>query len=246
MTTQSELPLDEPVDNPEQSTYTEYGAEQETPVDSDNASQTTDTSIGTNAAVENTPTAEQPAPTPSPVASEEQQRLIQERAELVAQQERDRTIRDLENEAIQMERNLMDQGLTQNEAQTQTQTHLEGRVKQIQQEQQYQQQIQVDQGKRNASVHFAKQYNLGIDALARLEQAQTPTEMKAIAENMSNMAKLEKENAELKARLAPQQSFDTNTPTPAAATNEDRLLDAYLGGDRSEAATKAAAKLLGI
>ena len=82
--------------------------------------------------------------------------------------------------------------------------------------------------------------------LARLEQAQTPTEMKAIAENMSNMAKLEKENAELKARLAPQQSFDTNTPTPAAATNEDRLLDAYLGGDRSEAASKAAAKLLGI
>ena len=246
MTTQSELPLDEPVDNPEQSTYTEYGAEQETPVDSDNASQATDTSTETNTAVENTPTAEQPAPTPSPVASEEQQRLMQERAELVAQQERDRTIRDLENEAIQMERNLMDQGLTQNEAQTQTQTHLEGRVKQIQQEQQYQQQVQVEQGKRNASVHFAKQYNLGIDALARLEQAQTPTEMKAIAENMSSMAKLEKENAELKARLAPQQSFDTNTPTPAAATNDERLLDAYLDGDRSEAASKAAAKLLGI
>tara|TARA_R110002020_G_scaffold159439_2_gene343238 strand:- start:434 stop:1174 length:741 start_codon:yes stop_codon:yes gene_type:complete len=246
MTTQSELPLDEPVDNPEQSTYTEYGAEQETPVDSDNASQATDTSTETNTAVENTPTAEQPAPTPSPVASEEQQRLMQERAELVAQQERDRTIRDLENEAIQMERNLMDQGLTQNEAQTQTQTHLEGRVKQIQQQQQYQQQVQVEQGKRNASVHFAKQYNLGIDALGRLEQAQTPTEMKAIAENMSSMAKLEKENAELKARLAPQQSFDTNTPTPAAATNEDRLLDAYLAGDRSEAANKAAAKLLGI
>lgn len=247
MTTQPELPLDEPVDNPEQSTYTEYGAEQESPVTTENASQSTDTSISeTGSAVENTPIAEQPAPTPSPVASEEQQRLMQERAELLAQQERDRTIRDLENEAIQMERNLMDQGLTQNEAQTQTQTHLEGRVKQIQQQQQYQQQIQVDQGKRNASVHFAKQYNLGIDALARLEQAQTPTEMKAIAENMSSMAKLEKENAELKARLAPQQSFDTNTPTPAAATNEDRLLDAYLGGDRSEAATKAAAKLLGI
>ena len=247
MTTQPELPLEQPVDNPEQSTYTEYGAEQESPVTTENTSQPTDTSISeTGSTVEETPTVEQPAPTPSPIASEEQQRLMQERAELLAQQERDRTIRDLENEAIQMERNLMDQGLTQNEAQTQTQTHLEGRVKQIQQQQQYQQQIQVEQGKRNASVHFAKQYNLGIDALARLEQAQTPTEMKAIAENMSNMAKLEKENAELKARLAPQQSFDTNTPTPAAATNEERLLDAYLDGDRSEAATKAAAKLLGI
>ena len=107
-------------------------------------------------------------------------------------------------------------------------------------------QQQIDQGRRNASISFAKEYNLGIDALEKLEQAQTPTEMKMIAENMSNLAKLEKENAELKARLAPQQSFDTNTPTPAAATNEDRLLDAYLGGDRSEAATKAAAKLLGI
>ena len=140
----------------------------------------------------------------------------------------------------------MVQGLTESDAKARTYNHLENRVQQIQQQQNLQSTVQIEQGKRNASVHFAKQYNLGIDALARLEQAQTPTEMKAIAENMSSMAKLEKENAELKARLAPQQSFDTNTPTPAAATNEDRLLDAYLGGDRSEAATKAAAKLLGI
>ena len=95
-------------------------------------------------------------------------------------------------------------------------------------------------------MHFAKQYNLGIDSLGTLEKAQTPQEMESIAKNMSSMAKLERENAELKARLAPQQSFDTNTPTPAAATNDERLLDAYLGGDRSEAASKAAAKLLGI
>tara|TARA_R110000824_G_scaffold85877_6_gene212991 strand:+ start:738 stop:1472 length:735 start_codon:yes stop_codon:yes gene_type:complete len=244
MTTQSELPLDEPVDNPVESTYTEYGAEQETPVDSDNASQATDTSTETNTAVENTPTAEQPAPTP--IASEEQQRLMQERAELVAQQERDRTIRDLENEAIQMERGLVDQGLTQTEAQTQTQTHLEGRVKQISQQKQYESNVQIEKGKRNASIHFAKQYNLGIDSLGDLEKAQSPQQMESIAKNISNVAKLEKENAELKARLAPQQSFDTNTPTPAAATNDDRLLDAYLAGDRSDAATKAAAKLLGI
>ena len=145
-----------------------------------------------------------------------------------------------------MEKQLMDQGLTQSDAKSRTYTHLEGRVQQIQQEQTLQSKVQVEQGKRNASVHFAKQYNLGIDALGRLEQAQTPDEMKAIAENMSNLAKLERENAELKSRLAPQQSFDTNTPTPAAATNEDRLLDAYLAGDRSEAANKAAAKLLGI
>tara|TARA_R100001530_G_scaffold135836_1_gene114134 strand:- start:22 stop:759 length:738 start_codon:yes stop_codon:yes gene_type:complete len=245
MTTQSELPLDEPVDNPVESTYTEYGAEQESTVGTETTSQPTDTSKEQTEAVEqSTPIIDTPAPTP--VASEEQQRLMQERAELIAQQERDKTIRDLENEAIQMERGLVDQGLTQTEAQAQTQTHLEGRVRQIEQQKEYESRVQVEQGKRNASIHFAKQYNLGIDSLGELEKAQSPQQMESIAKNISNVAKLEKENAELKARLAPQQSFDTNTPTPAAATNDDRLLDAYLAGDRSDAATKAAAKLLGI
>ena len=241
MTTQPELPLDVPVDNPEQSTYTEYGSEQ---VNSAEITPPADTSVEQSPVVDSTlPQVEQ---IPAPSLEDEKLKLASEQARYNAQLERDRTISALENEALQMEKQLMDQGLTQSDAKSRTYTHLEGRVQQIQQEQTLQSKVQVEQGKRNASVHFAKQYNLGIDALGRLEQAQTPDEMKAIAENMSNLAKLEKENAELKSRLAPQQSFDTNTPTPAAATNEDRLLDAYLAGDRSEAANKAAAKLLGI
>ena len=241
MTTQPELPLDVPVDNPEQSTYTEYGSEQ---VNSAEITPPADTSVEQSPVVDSTlPQVEQ---IPAPSLEDEKLKLASEQARYNAQLERDRTISALENEALQMEKQLMDQGLTQSDAKSRTYTHLEGRVQQIQQEQTLQSKVQIEQGKRNASVHFAKQYNLGIDALGRLEQAQTPDEMKAIAENMSNLAKLERENAELKSRLAPQQSFDTNTPTPAAATNEDRLLDAYLAGDRSEAANKAAAKLLGI
>ena len=241
MTTQPELPLDVPVDNPEQSTYTEYGSEQ---VNSAEITPPADTSVEQSPVVDSTlPQVEQ---IPAPSLEDEKLKLASEQARYNAQLERDRTISALENEALQMEKQLMDQGLTQSDAKSRTYTHLESRVQQIQQEQTLQSKVQIEQGKRNASVHFAKQYNLGIDALGRLEQAQTPDEMKAIAENMSNLAKLERENAELKSRLAPQQSFDTNTPTPAAATNEDRLLDAYLAGDRSEAANKAAAKLLGI
>ena len=52
-----------------------------------------------------------------------------------------------------------------------------------------------------------------------------------MAKNISTMESQKKEIAELKSRLAPQQSVDTNTPSPAAATNDDRLLDAYLSGD---------------
>ena len=108
------------------------------------------------------------------------------------------------------------------------------------------QQVDVERGKRNASIHFAKKYNLGLEALGSLEQARNPKEMEDMAKTISTMESQKKEIAELKSRLAPQQSFDTNTPSPAAATNDDRLLDAYLSGDRSDAATAAAAKLLGI
>ena len=244
MTTQPPLPMEESVDNHEQSTYTEYGSGQDAAADVSPSAETT--SIEQSPAVDSTPPQTEQSPAPAFDTEAEQRKILEQRAILEAEQQRDATIRELEKEAIDMERNLMNQGLNQTEAQQQTQAHLQNRVTQIQAEERIKTQQQIDQGRRNASISFAKEYNLGIDALEKLEQAQTPTEMKMIAENMSNLAKLEKENAELKARLAPQQSFDTNTPTPAAATNEDRLLDAYLGGDRSEAATKAAAKLLGI
>ncbi len=244
MTTQPPLPMEEPVDNPEQSTYTEYGSGQDAVADVSPSAETT--SIEQSPAVDSTPPQTEQSPAPAFDTEAEQRKILEQRAILEAEQQRDATIRELEKEAIDMERNLMNQGLNQTEAQQQTQAHLQNRVTQIQAEERIKTQQQIDQGRRNASISFAKEYNLGIDALEKLEQAQTPTEMKMIAENMSNLAKLEKENAELKARLAPQQSFDTNTPTPAAATNEDRLLDAYLGGDRSEACYESCAKLLGI
>ena len=236
MTTQSELPLDETIENTEETTYTEYGAEQTPPTESIE----TPTEQVTEAPVEEAPVSF--TPTPEPV---DQEKLLQERQEMLARQEREQTIRELEQEALAMDRQLRDQGYSESEAQTQTKSHLENRVKQIDLEHNMKQQVQVEQGKRNASIHYAKKYNLGIDSLLDLEKAQTPQEMDSIAKSMSRLAKLEQENAELKARLAPQQSFDSNAPTPAAATNEERLLDAYLAGDRSEAATKAARKLLG-
>jgi len=236
MTTQSELPLDETIENTEETTYTEYGAEQTPPTESIE----TPTEQVTEAPVEEAPVSF--TPTPEPV---DQQQLLQERQEMLARQEREQTIRQLEQEALAMDRQLRDQGYSESEAQTQTKSHLENRVKQIELEHNMKQQVQIEQGKRNASIHYAKKYNLGIDSLLDLEKAQTPQEMDSIAKSMSRLAKLEQENAELKARLAPQQSFDSNAPTPAAATNEERLLDAYLAGDRSEAATKAARKLLG-
>ena len=184
--------------------------------------------------------------TPAPDLEQEKRTLERQRREHEDLLERDKVIRELEQEAIQMEQRLMDQGLASSEAKQQTMGHLQNRVNEIESQGQIQAQGRIQQGKRNASIHYAKKYNLGLDALQSLEQAETPEEMESRAKGMFETTKLQRENAELRARLAPQQEFDTNTPTPAASTNEDRLLDQYLAGDRSDAATAAAAKLLGI
>ena len=172
--------------------------------------------------------------------------LEQQRSKHEELLERDRVIKSLEQEAINMEKSLVDQGIAEEEAQRQTMSHLQGRVNQIQGERQLRIQQQNIEGKRNASLHFAKKYNLGIDHIAELETAANPKDMEVKAKTISSMAAKDKEIADLKARLAPAQEFDSNTPTPAASTNDERLLDAYLAGDRSDAATAAAAKLLGI
>lgn len=199
------------------------------------------------------PVQEETPETPPVVAATPTDNIERDRAQLAEAQrahqqqvDREKVIKDLEQEALIMEQRLLSDGLTEDDAKNQTMRHLQGRVNEIQYKQQAQIQQQVAQGKRNASVHFAKKYQLGIDNLSHLETAQTPEEMENIAKTMSTMSKQKKEIAELKARLSPQQNFDTNTPTPAAATNDERMLDAYLAGDRSDAATAAAAKLLGI
>ena len=131
MTTQPQLPLDEPVDNPEESTYTEYGSGQDTSADT---IVTADTSTEQSPTVDGTlPQAEQQTPAPSLEA--EKLKLAEEQARYNAQLERDRTISALENEALQMEKQLMNQGLTESDAKSRTYTHLEGRVQQIPQEQ---------------------------------------------------------------------------------------------------------------
>ena len=239
MAQQPELPLDtpdyqEPTDIPNMETQV---------VDAGVEEQTTSEPVADAPVVPETPVAETP---PAPDLEAQERELQAKRQEFEQAQQREQMIQGLEREAAQMEQQLLNQGATKEEAQQQTMGHLQNRVGQIQQQVSAQQNMQMAQGKRNATIHFAKKYNLGLDDLSRLERANDPRQMEQIAKDISTVAAKDKEIAELKARLNPQQSFDSNTPTPAASTNEDRLLDAYLAGDRSDAATAAAAKLLGI
>ncbi len=104
------------------------------------------------------------------------------------------------------------------------------------------------QGRQAAAVHFMKQHKLAdqqmLDDFIALQNANTPAEMEREAKRMRRERSLIAENARLKqGRVAPQ-TFDNSQGSAEVTTNQDRLLDAYINGDRSEAAVQAAKRLL--
>ena len=54
------------------------------------------------------------------------------------------------------------------------------------------------------------------------------------------------EKARLRAQLVPSQTYDDNQSTPAASNDEDRWLEKYNQGDRSDQASAAARRAAGL
>ena len=103
------------------------------------------------------------------------------------------------------------------------------------------------QGRHMAAVHYMKKHGLANDQvlndLIALQNSARPAEMDKAAQRIKEDRALRAENAQLKqGRVAPQ-TFDNSQGSAEATTNQDRLLTAYINGDRSEAATNAARRL---
>ena len=226
---QAETPLDTPIAEPEP----QGAITQDTPVPADDIPAPT--------------TAVTPPVTPTETSdiSQVQQQMAEQQRKM-AEMERERTVASLEKEALDMEHRLTEQGLTESEARSQTMSHLQTKVNQIQLEEQQTAQRQIQEGKQNASIHYAKQYGLTIDDLADLQRATTEPEMKAIAENKSLIRKQAAEIDALKrGQVAPQQ-LDNNSPSPAVGqSSNDRLLDMYNEGVRTPEVVAAVARLQG-
>ena len=92
-------------------------------------------------------------------------------------------------------------------------------------------------------MHYLKENGLVtqqmLDDLMALQRANTPDEMQREANRMKRERALIAENARLKQGLVQPQSFDNNQGAAEAQPNDARLLDAYINGDRSEAAIRA-------
>jgi hypothetical protein len=125
----------------------------------------------------------------------------------------------------------------------------------VQQEQRFRKQEQDSadmlgflQGRQAAAIHYMKQEKLAdsqfLDTFTALQNANTPDDMEREAKRMRRERALIAENTRLKqGRVAPQ-TFDNSQGSAEVTTNKDRLLDAYISGDRSEAAVQAAKGLL--
>ena len=214
----------------------------------------------TTTAVENTPTptvevTSEATTTPpsdtSPTTAVDPDRLNALEEELRKQREeneKNQIVSQLEREALSYEKKLLDQGNSEEDARSQTFQFLNGRMQEVQSEKQRTKDEQILQAKRKLSIKLVKDNGLTIDDLEELERANTPQEMQEKARIKSVIAKQQREIAELKRdRQGGTQQFDNSTPSPAAGiSNQDRLIDAYNNGDRSEAAVAAVRKLQGF
>ena len=145
------------------------------------------------------------------------------------------------------EQQLNDAGYMPEQARDQARRYVQQEQKFRKQEEDSSNMIGYVQGKQAAAVHFMHKHGLAnqqmLNDLMSLQSANSPADMEREAQRMKRERGLIAENARLKqGRVAPQ-TFDNCQGSAEATSNQDRLLEAYIAGDRSDAAVKAARRL---
>ena len=145
------------------------------------------------------------------------------------------------------EQQLNDAGYMPEQARDQARRYVQQEQKFRKQEEDSSNMIGYVQGKQAAAVHFMQKHGLAnqqmLNDLMSLQAANTPADMEREAQRMKRERGLIAENARLKqGRVAPQ-TFDNSQGAAEATSNQDRLLEAYIAGDRADAAVKAARRL---
>ena len=159
-----------------------------------------------------------------------------------AEQEQQR----LQQESIQYQQQLENQGFLPEQAQAATRDYVSQQQQITQERTQLQQQQQFREGQRNAAVHFAKKYNLGIDEMSHIERHSDPQSMENEAKRIKELRDTKDELAKLKQQQVPPQQFDTNQPAASASGSEDELLDQYNSGVRNPQTEAAARRAAGL
>ena len=195
------------------------------------------------------PTAVQQPTQPEPVQQSSQVDEQTQKAISELQQRREADINRQWEEAVgkkarSYERQLNDAGYMPEQSRDQARRYIQQEQKFRKQERETSDMLGYVEGRQAAAVHYMKKHGLAneqmLNDLIALQRTTSPGDMEKEANRMKRERALLAENARLKqGRVAPQ-TFDNSQGSAEVTTNQDRLLEAYINGDRSEAAVKAA------
>ena len=231
-----ETPAEEPAETTEQPT-------EETPVQSE-----------VTTAVTEQPVQEQPLPESPPEKTQEQiqqeltrQREIDELSQRRTQEAENQRKQQLMQRAQQSERQLLDEGMLPEQARRQTKQMLQYENRLYEQDKQAVELLQFAEGRNIAALQIGMKHGLipkeVVDDINVLLRSQSPDNMEFEAKRMSELRQTRAEISRLKQGQVKPQTFDNSQGSAEAVNSEDRLIDAYLNGDRSEAAVQAAKRL---
>ena len=191
----------------------------------------------------NTVTQESPPP---PVPQVDQKSINELRKYQQADVEREWKER-IGRAARSYEQRLSDSGYMPEQAREQARQYIQQEQRFRKQERETSDMVGFVQGKYEATVHILEKHGLiskqMLSDFRALQAANTPPEMEREAQRMKRERALVAENARLKQGRVSPQTFDNSQGSAEATSNQDRLLDAYIAGDRSDAAVKAAQRL---
>ena len=171
------------------------------------------------------------------------QRSIDELRERRAQDVQRQGQDSVGKQARAYEQRLQEAGYIPEQARDQARRYVQQEQKFRMQEQEAAEMVGFIEGRQQAAIHFMEKHGLAnkqmIADLRALQQTDTPSAMEKEAKRMKDDRALRAENARLKQGTVPPQTFDNSQGAAEATSNDARLLQAYIDGDRSEAATSA-------
>ena len=105
------------------------------------------------------------------------------------------------------------------------------------------------EGRREAALHFLEKHKLAdkrmLDDFRALSNFNTPQDMEREAMRIAQLRQQAAEIARLKQGQVPPQAFDNSQGAAEPTSNQDRLLQEYIAGERTEAHQAAARRAAG-
>ena len=106
------------------------------------------------------------------------------------------------------------------------------------------------EGRKEAALHFLEKHKLAdkrmLEDFRALSNFNTPQDMEREAMRIAQLRQQAEEIARLKQGQVPPQAFDNSQGAAQPTSNQDRLLQEYIAGERSEAHQAAARRAAGM